>query len=339
MTRTLSPSPQKSQSNISGSADESHSILACAKQVIEQEIVGLQHVIDSLGEAFVKSVDILSNLKGRVIVTGMGKSGHVGNKIAATLASTGTPAFFVHPGEASHGDLGMITKDDVVLALSNSGETAELQDIIYYCKRFQIPLIAMVRRKSSMLVEAATAALVLPDVPEASPVNAPTTSTTMMMALGDAIAVALLKKKGFSKEDFGLLHPGGKLGKSFIKIESLMHKERELPMVNQDAKMSEVLIEMTAKGLGCAGVIDKSGALIGMITDGDLRRHMQSDLLNLPAALVMTKNPLTISPSALAIEVLGILNAKQITNIFVVDKNQKPVGIIHIHDLLRAGVA
>ena len=312
--------------------------IAHGRAVLEQEIKGLKALVDAMDEHFVRAVDALGGIRGRVIVSGMGKSGHIARKIAATMASTGTPAHFVHPGEASHGDLGMITQDDAVLALSNSGETAELSDVITYCKRFSIPLIAMVRRQGSMLVEAADVALVLPEIPEASPTGAPTTSTTMMLALGDAIAVALIERRGFTKEDFSRYHPGGKLGKRFIRAEDLMHGQEELPLVKQSDKMNDVLLTITAKKFGCAGVLDAKGDLIGIITDGDLRRHMQPDLLAQPAGEVMTKNPVTIRPSALAAEALAIMNERSITSIFVVEAG-KPKGILHIHDCLRAGVA
>lgn len=311
--------------------------IAHGKRVLDQEIKGLTALADSLDADFAKAVECIAGLKGRVIVTGMGKSGHVARKIAATFASTGTPAHFVHPGEASHGDLGMITKDDAVLALSNSGETAELSDIIGYCKRFSIPLIAVVRRAGSMLVKDATIALVLPNIPEAPPVDAPTTSTTMMMALGDALAIALTERRGFTKDDFSVFHPGGKLGKAFIRVEDLMHKGKELPLVKNSANMRDTLLAITAKRFGCAGIVDAKGKLAGIITDGDLRRHMSAKLLAKKASEVMTKKPLTIRPGALAVEALAIMNERSITTLFVVEKD-KPAGIIHIHDCLRAGV-
>jgi arabinose-5-phosphate isomerase len=308
------------------------------KAVLTQEIAGLNALIETLGGEFADAVCCLSVIKGRVIVTGMGKSGHVARKIAATMASTGTPAYFVHPAEASHGDLGMITADDAVLALSNSGETAELSAIINYCKRFSIPLIGVVRRKNSMLVDAADIAMVLPEIPEACATGAPTTSTTMMMALGDAISVALVKRRGFGKADFSVFHPGGKLGKAFILASDLMHDNSELPLVHADDKMREVLLIMTSKRFGCAGVVDENKTLIGIITDGDLRRHMSADLLEKPASEVMKTTPLTIRPTALAAEALAIMNERAITSLFVTEA-QKPVGIVHIHDCLRAGVA
>jgi arabinose-5-phosphate isomerase len=312
--------------------------IAQGKRVLAQEIKGLEALAESLGADFAKAVECISNIKGRVIVTGMGKSGHVARKIAATFASTGTPSHFVHPGEASHGDLGMITADDAVLALSNSGETAELSDIIAYAKRFSIPLIAVVRRAASTLVKDADIAMVLPAIPEAPPVDAPTTSTTMMMALGDALAIALVERRGFTRDDFSVFHPGGKLGKAFIRVEDLMHSGKELPLVKNTTNMRDTLLAITAKSFGCAGVVDAKNKLLGIITDGDLRRHMSPKLLEKKASEVMTKSPLTIRPGALAAEALAIMNERSITTLFVVEKD-KPVGIIHIHDCLRAGIA
>ncbi|MBN8532043.1 MAG: KpsF/GutQ family sugar-phosphate isomerase [Alphaproteobacteria bacterium] len=312
--------------------------IAAGRHTLALEIEGLQALSDTLGESFSQAVELLLACKGRVILGGMGKSGHVGRKIAATFASTGTPAFFVHPGEASHGDLGMITKDDVVILLSNSGETAELKDVIVYCNRFAIPLIAVVRRKTSALVDAADIAMILPEIPEASPVNAPTTSTTMMMALGDALAMALLARRGFGPEEFGVLHPGGKLGKAFVHVRDLMHRGADLPVVRPAQLMKDVLLVITAKRFGCAAVVDDQNRCLGVITDGDLRRHMADDILNRPASEVMTKNPVTIQPNILAAEALGIMNEKAITALFVLEDG-KAVGILHIHDILRAGIA
>jgi len=312
--------------------------IAHGKATLAQEIKGLQALEASLDGPFADAVECLAGIKGRIIITGMGKSGHVARKIAATMASTGTPAYFVHPGEASHGDLGMITADDAVLALSNSGETSELADIISYTKRFSIPLIGIARRAGSMLVEAANISLVLPETPEAAPVNAPTTSTTMMMALGDAIAVALMHRRSFTSNDFSVYHPGGKIGKAFIRVSDLMHTGAEVPVVNNDMLMSDALLAVTGKRFGCAGVIGNDNKLVGIVTDGDLRRHMSPDLLTMKVSEVMTASPLTIRPQALAAEVLNIMNEKRITSLFVVE-NEKPVGIIHIHDCLRAGVA
>lgn len=315
----------------------SFDVLASARAVIAREVEGLEAVAAALDDKFVALVNMVAGLKGRVIISGMGKSGHIGKKIAATLASTGTPAYFVHPSEASHGDLGMITPDDLVLCLSNSGETHELRDIIAYTRRFSIPLVALVRRAESVLVEAADIAIVLPAVPEASPIGAPTTSTTMMLAFGDALAVALIEQKGFSKTDFGVYHPGGKLGSQFIRVADLMHKGDELPLVNHHEPMQQVLLTMTQKRFGCAGVIDASGAMLGIVTDGDLRRHMGDDLMTKTAEEVMTKSPVAITPSTLAAEALGMMNTKSITCLFALE-GVKPVGILHIHDCLRAGV-
>ncbi len=319
--------------------DPSGADLASARRVLRLEAEGLTLLAGKLDGSFTDALDILSQLKGRLIVTGMGKSGHIARKIAATLASTGTPAFFVHPAEASHGDLGMVMKDDAVLALSNSGETAELADLVAYAKRFEIPLIAMTGRSDSALGRAATVALLIPKATEACPMGlAPTTSTTVMLALGDAIAVALLERKGFSPDDFRLFHPGGKLGDRLLKVSDIMHRGSELPLAQPHMKMSETLLEMTAKRFGCVAVIDAEGRLDGVITDGDLRRHMSEGLLSEKAGDIMTKGAKTITPDTLASEALGIMNASSITNIFVVD-DDRPVGILHIHDCLRIGVA
>jgi arabinose-5-phosphate isomerase len=292
--------------------------------------------------AFARAVDLMAGATGRVIVSGMGKSGHVARKIAATLASTGTPAQFVHPAEASHGDLGMIARSDAILALSNSGETPELGDLVAYSRRFDIPLIAMVGKAPSALAEAADAALVLPLVPEACPLGlAPTTSTTLMMALGDALAVALLERRGFSADDYRVLHPGGRLGARLLKVEDLMHKGPEMPLIGADAGMAEALLVMTEKRFGCVGVVEPAtvnGRLIGIVTDGDLRRHMASDLLEQKVHQVMTRGPWTISPQHLAAEVLKEINDRRLYRVFAVEDG-RPVGIVHVLDLLKAGVA
>jgi arabinose-5-phosphate isomerase len=310
-----------------------------ARKVLEMEADGLRALAMTLGEAFVQALDLFSDVSGRVVVSGMGKSGHIGHKIAATLASTGTPAFFVHPGEASHGDLGMITHDDAVLALSNSGETNELADLVAHCKRFDIPLISITSRANSALSRAATASLVLPDSPEACPMGlAPTTSTTLTLALGDALAVALLERKGFSSADFHVLHPGGKLGRKLLKVSDLMHSGDELPSVTEDMNMSDVILEITAKRFGCAAVVTDNHQLQGVITDGDLRRHMDKDILNRTAASVMTTTAKTIGPDALASEAVALMNNNAITSLFVVN-DTRVCGIIHVHDCLNAGVA
>lgn len=309
-----------------------------AINTIKVEIEGLTSLLNFFGENYIKAVDLILNCKGRVILSGMGKSGHIANKIAATFASTGTPSFFIHPGEASHGDLGMITQDDVVILLSNSGETKELKDIIYYCKRFEIPIIGIIRRAASELTKASTIALVLPEIKEGNNVNAPTTSTTMMLALGDALAVSLIDAKGFNSESFSNFHPGGKLGSNFLKVEDLMRREKQIPLVTENQKMSEVLLEMTSKHLGCTGVLNESKQLIGIITDGDLRRHLSADFLTQTATEVMTKNPLTTSIDSLAVEAIAIMNKKSITSLFAIDEAKKVVGILHLHDCLRAGI-
>jgi arabinose-5-phosphate isomerase len=268
----------------------------------------------------------------------MGKSGHVAHKIASTLASTGTAAFFVHPAEAAHGDLGMITNEDVLLALSNSGETAELGALVEYANRFDVPLIAMTRSAESSLADAADVTLVVPPIAEACPLGlAPTTSTSMMMALGDAIAVALLERKGFSAQDFQVLHPGGALGKKLLRVSDLMHCGEAMPLVPPDMKMSEALVVMSAKSFGTLGILE-SGRLTGIVTDGDLRRHMAADLLERPVGEIMTRGPLTIRPQALAAEALNLMNARKTTCVFAVEEG-KPVGLLHIHDCLRAGIA
>lgn len=313
--------------------------LAAAKRVVELEIAGLSALIESMGDSVVKAIDIIARVKGRVVVSGMGKSGHIARKIAATLASTGTPAIFVHPAEASHGDLGMITHEDAVFALSNSGETTELADLVDYCKRFEIPLISITGRLESSLNDASDAAMVIPSAAEACPMGlAPTTSTTVMLALGDAVAVALLEKRGFSRDDFHTFHPGGKLGRRLLKVRDIMHGGTELPLVTPTSPMSEALILMTEKGLGCVGVAGNDGKLAGIITDGDLRRHMSPALTTMAVTDVMTVGAKTLHPDNLASEALHILNEYKITNAFVVDDG-RPVGVLHIHDCLRAGVA
>ena len=312
-----------------------------AKRTIDKEIEALRIMESELDETLTKALDVMQYTKGRVIITGMGKSGHIGNKIAATLASTGTPSFFVHPGEASHGDLGMLTKDDVVVAISNSGETKELSDIILYCKRYGIPLIAITKNPDSTLGKTGDIVLKLPDDGEACPLGlAPTSSTTATLVLGDILAVRLLERKGFSKTDFRQRHPGGKLGSFLQKVSDLMHKGSEMPLVKEATSMQDALLEMTSKMLGCVGVTDGNGKLIGIITDGDLRRCLTPDVLNKKASDVMTRNPKTTGPDVLAAEAVNLMNntGKGITQLFVVDEG-KPVGIIHLHDCLRAGVA
>jgi arabinose-5-phosphate isomerase len=288
---------------------------------------------------FTAAADLIRSAKGRLIVTGLGKSGHIGRKIAATFASTGTPAFFVHAAEASHGDLGMITADDVILALSWSGEQPEMKNLITYAKRFRIAVIAMTADRESSLAKAADVALTLPKAREACPHNlAPTTSSLMMLALGDALAIALLEGRGFTSTDFSVLHPGGKLGALLKYARDLMHTGDAVPLKPLGTRMSEALVEMTSKGFGCVGITDARGHLAGIVTDGDLRRHMGPDLMTATVDEVMTKNPKTIGRDVMAGEALEILNSSKITTLFVTDGN-KPLGIVHLHDFLRAGVA
>ena len=327
---------------VSAPADESDQSdgLAAAARVLRLEAEALTVMAGALDGRFSAALDILAAARGRVIVTGMGKSGHVARKIAATLASTGTPAYFVHPAEASHGDLGMITRDDVVVALSNSGHTAELRDLLEYSRRFSIPLVGITARADSILAEMADVALLLPPVPEACPMGlAPTTSTTASMALGDALAVALLERRGFSPQDFRVFHPGGRLGAGLLRVADLMHSGESIPLADPAMPMGEAIVVMTEKRLGCIGVVDSAGALLGIVTDGDIRRHMGEDLLARTAGEMMTSNPKTIRAPALAAEAVALMNEASITNVFVLeDGGRRPVGVLHIHDCLRAGV-
>jgi arabinose-5-phosphate isomerase len=293
----------------------------------------------ALGAAFSGSADLIRQAKGRVIVTGLGKSGHVARKFAATLASTGTPAFFVHAAEASHGDLGMITTDDVIVALSWSGEQPEMKNLVNYSARFAIPMIALTSNAQSSLGQAARIVLELPKAREACPHNlAPTTSTLMQAAIGDALAIALLESRGFTALEFANFHPGGKLGAMLKHTSDLMHTGDELPLKPLGTGMSDALVEMSAKGFGCVAIVDTRGAIAGIITDGDLRRQMRPDLLSATVDEIMTRNPRTIARDSLASEALELLNSSKITTLIVTDSG-KPVGIIHLHDLLRAGVA
>ena len=294
---------------------------------------------DGLGRSFVTAVELIRGVSGRVIVTGMGKSGHVGHKLAATFSSTGTPAFFVHPAEAGHGDLGMITPDDVIVALSWSGETVELKSLIDYSRRFKIKLIAITAYPESTLGQAADVVLVLPQAREACPHNlAPTTSSLMQLALGDALAIALLESHGFTALKFRDLHPGGRLGAMLAFVRDVMHAGAAMPLATLGDCMSGAIVEMSAKGFGCVGVVDRAGQLAGIITDGDLRRHMRANLLEARVEEVMTRAPKTVRPDQLASETLALLNNSKITAVFVVDGG-KPVGMVHLHDLLRTGVA
>lgn len=332
-SRTATPSATRAES----------AALESALRTLDAEASGITALVSALqsdlGSAFHAAVELVRNAKGRLIVTGLGKSGHIGKKMAASFASTGTPSFFVHAAEASHGDLGMITTDDVILALSWSGETAELKNLINYSRRFRIGLIAMTSDPESTLGAAADVVLTLPKAREACPHNlAPTTSSLMQLALGDALMVALLESRGFTALDFGTLHPSGKLGAMLKFVRDLMHKDSAVPLAELGTKMSDALMEMTSKGFGCVGIVDAHGEIAGIVTDGDLRRHMRPDLMAANVDEVMTKNPKTIGPDLLASEALEILNASKITALIVTD-GKKPVGIIHLHDILRAGVA
>ena len=311
-----------------------------AKRTIASEIETIKELEKSLSaEALTKTLDFMQNSKGRIIITGMGKSGHIGKKIAASLASTGTPSFFVHPAEASHGDLGMITEDDVVIAISNSGESRELIDILNYCKRFGITLIAITKNPESSLGKAGDVVLELPNNGEACPLGlAPTNSTTATLVLGDILTIGMIERKGFSKSDFNDRHPGGKLGSILKRVSDLMHTGDEMPILEENSNMQAVLLEMTSKRLGCVGFINQQGELTGMLTDGDLRRCLTPTILEKKANEVMTRNPKTISPEAITAEALKIMHDKKITNLFVLE-DKKPIGVIHIHDLLNNGVA
>lgn len=321
------------------------SALITARRVLEIEARALEKLSASLNDGFVRAVDMIHQAEGRVIVTGIGKSGHVGRKIAATLASTGTPAFFVHPSEASHGDMGMIVRGDVVLALSNSGESRELGDITQYTRRCAIPLIAMTARIDSTLGSRADVVLLLPNAAEACPNGlAPTTSTTMAMALGDALAIALLERKGFSAQDYKVIHPGGKLGQQLMQVCDIMHTGDRMPCASEDTPMADVVRIMTEKGMGCIALTDATGKLAGVITDGDLRRHLASDPLSKKPGDIMSRTPKTARDDMLVAEAVAVMNDlknvfRKITCLIIVDAGQKPVGILHIHDCLRAGFA
>lgn len=312
--------------------------LTTGRRVIRREAGALEQLAEGLDENFAKAVGLLMAAKGRVIVSGMGKSGHIARKIAATFASTGTPAHFVHPAEASHGDLGMVAEGDVLIVLSNSGETPELADILAHAKRFGIPLIGVASREGSTLMRQATVGILLPQVPEACEKGiVPTTSTTMTLALGDALAIALMEHRAFTPDHFRMFHPGGKLGARLLKVQDLMHQEP--PLVAETMPMGEALLEITRRGYGVVGVTDAQGDLAGIITDGDLRRHLDG-LLTHVAGEVMTPNPRTIGPDALAGEALALMNDRKITCLLVTaPESRRAVGILHVHDCLRAGVA
>ena len=322
---------------ISPAAPAGRSSVEAARQVLTTEAGALTLLADHIPADFPAVIDLILSTRGRVIVCGIGKSGHIGRKISATLASTGTPAFFVHASEASHGDLGMITPQDICLLISNSGETQELGDVLAHTRRFSIPLVAISSRNDSTLMKAADYRLLLPPAPEACPMGmAPTTSTTLTLALGDALAVALMEQRNFQPDQFRTFHPGGKLGAQLSTVAQLMHAADALPLVDFDAPMDQVLLEMTSKGFGTTGVI-QNGALVGIVSDGDLRRNMHR-LMDSTAGQVATLSPVTVPPDMLAAQALALMNTRKITTLFVVD-NTAPVGILHLHDLLRAGVA
>lgn len=318
-------------------------VLRSALQTLEAEQLGLGVLADALqnglGDAFAAAVARIAAAQGRIIVTGMGKSGHIARKLAATLASTGTPAYFVHPGEASHGDLGMIQREDVILALSWSGETAELRDIVAYAARFGVTLIGMTSGADSALAQQSDIVLLLPQAKEACPNGlAPTTSTTMQLALGDALAVALLEARSFKPEDFRVYHPGGKLGAQLKQLRQIMHGGDRLPLVTRGSAMADAIVTMSAKGFGCALVLEQDGTLAGIITDGDLRRHMGPDLTAKTVEAVMTKNPVTMKPNALVAEALEMVETRNIGAIIVAEAG-KPTGLVHVLDLLKIGAA
>ena len=313
-------------------------IVRSARRVLQTEANAILEMVEALPKDLAEVVELILKTEGRVIISGVGKSGHIGRKISATLASTGTPSYFVHAAEASHGDLGMITSQDICLLISNSGETNELRDILLHTRRFNIPMIAISSNMGSTLMQSADFKLNLPNLPEACAIGmAPTTSTTLTLALGDAIAVAVMEQRGFGSEDFLKNHPGGKLGAQLSRVADLMHKGEKVPTVEADTPMSDVLLSMTSKCFGITGVL-KGGILIGVISDGDLRRHM-GNLMEKTAGEIATLDPVTITPELFAAQALALLNEKKISALMVVDEAKRPVGIVHIHDLLRAGVA
>jgi len=314
--------------------------LAAARRVLGLASDALTMLAAGLGEGFSRAVEVILAAKGRVIVSGMGKSGHIGRKIAATLSSTGTPAHFVHPAEASHGDMGAITPGDVLLLLSKGGETEELANLLTYARRFHIPIIAIACAPDSTLMRHADVALLLPDAPESCAIGmAPTTSTTMMVALGDALAVALMERRGFDADRYRDFHPGGSLGRALIRVSDLMHKGDAVPLCGVATPMQDVLLAMASGRLGCVGIVEADGTLAGIVTDGDIRRHAAKGLDGRSAQAVMTRNPKVSEPAQLAVLALAQMTEKQITQLFVLDGAGKPVGVIHIHDCLRAGLA
>ncbi len=310
-------------------------VIKIGRKVIETEIEALKLLKKNISVDFVKVVDLLFRNKGKIVVSGIGKSGHIASKIASTLSSVGSPSFFLHPSESNHGDLGMLEKKDCIILISNSGETSELINLILYCKKKKIPIISITSEPDSTLAKESNLNLLIPKNIEACPLElAPTSSTTCTLALGDAIAVTLLKKRDFTKKDFRDLHPGGKLGQILLQVKDLMKIKNAIPLVNETHKVSHAILEMTSKGQGCVGVLSKKGLLCGIITDGDLRRHMNSELLDRKVYEIMTKDPKTLSPSTLVSQALKMMNKKSITNYFITEE-KKPIGIIHMHDILR----
>lgn len=342
---SLSPLQKPAEATIVTLDADVQNSLQSARRVLETEAAALTALAASLGVSFHEAIEMISAAEGRVIVTGMGKSGHVGSKIAATLASTGTPSFFVHPAEASHGDMGMIVRGDVVLALSNSGESKELLDVIEYPRRFAIPLIGVTSNPLSTLGSKSDVTLLLPGCPEACPNGlAPTTSTTMTLALGDALAITLLERKGFSAKDFKVFHPGGKLGQQLMRVSEIMHTGDKLPVIHENATMAEAIDVINQKGFGCVALTAADGTLAGLITDGDLRRHLGDGLLQKTAKDIMTRSPKTATPDMLVAEAMALMNDiknsyRKITCLIVLDADNKPAGLLHLHDCLRAGFA
>ena len=314
-------------------------IIKTAKKVINTEIKGLETLSKKLDKNFAKAVNILKKTNGKIVVTGVGKSGIIANKIASTLSSTGSPSQFIHSTEASHGDLGMINNKDVVLAFTFSGKTIELNDVFIYSKERKIPLIIITGKSNSKLENISTVCIEISNLKEACPLNlAPTTSTTAMLALGDAIAISLMKSKKFTKKNFYSFHPGGQLGKKLLLVKNVMHSAKKLPLINENVPMTTAIIEMTKKRFGCLGVVSKTNNLIGIITDGDLRRHMKDNILEKKTSYIMTKKPKTVDENIFAIEALNIMKKNKITQVFVT-KNNKPIGILHIHDCIELELA
>lgn len=312
-------------------------LISIGKQVIEDEISGLKDLEKSIDSNFYKIIKKIIKSSGRIVLSGMGKSGYVARKVSSTLSSTKTPSFFIHPAEAGHGDLGMITKDDIVVLFSNSGDTYELNTIIDYCKRFNIFIIGITRKNHSILSKISDLPVILPNTKEASDIDVPSTSVIMMLAYWDAIAITLQKIRNFSHEEFRILHPGGKIGARLLKVSKLMHKNESIPIVSINSLGIDVILEMTKKGFGCTAVLNEKGELTGIVTDGDLRRHIDMNLKTTKAKDIMSKNPLSVEKEIFASKALFIMNKNNITQIFVV-KDHKPIGIIHMHDLVRAGV-